>query len=267
MAFRTNKTPVLQEKSASGSVATFNTALAMPLDECEVSFGADEDGVSSIEIDSYGKNLLNADDYYSAYKVDNSYYTTGGNFSRIKIPLNLPIGTPVTFSAYLKNDSGILGTRVIASIDGSTIQGNPITTQGYTSVTFTVVSENDYVSITYGTGGTNKITASEIQIEVSNSRTSYESYVAKTTYTIPFGQSLIDGGVVDVKNGIVTPTGGTPFNITPIDVVTRNAYNTFTTDIGTLEMKYKDLDIAKRGRFREVFKLPQLMVISAKRMT
>ena len=44
MAFRTNKTPVLQEKSASGSVATFNTALAMPLSSCNIAVNAWQEG-------------------------------------------------------------------------------------------------------------------------------------------------------------------------------------------------------------------------------
>ena len=44
MAFRTNKTPVLQEKSASGAVATFNTALAMPLVNGEFSIEAYQEG-------------------------------------------------------------------------------------------------------------------------------------------------------------------------------------------------------------------------------
>ena len=44
MAFRTNKTPVLQEKSASGSVASFNTALAMPLASCNIAINAYQEG-------------------------------------------------------------------------------------------------------------------------------------------------------------------------------------------------------------------------------
>ena len=44
MAFRTNKMPVLQEKSASGSVATFNTALAMPLPSCNIAVNAWQEG-------------------------------------------------------------------------------------------------------------------------------------------------------------------------------------------------------------------------------
>ena len=44
MAFRTNKMPVLQEKSASGSVATFNTALAMPLVNGEFTIQAYQEG-------------------------------------------------------------------------------------------------------------------------------------------------------------------------------------------------------------------------------
>ena len=44
MAFRTNKTPVLQEKSASGSIASFNTALAMPLSSCNIAVNAWQEG-------------------------------------------------------------------------------------------------------------------------------------------------------------------------------------------------------------------------------
>ncbi len=73
MAFRTNKTPVLQEKSASGSVASFNTALAMPLVECKTEFMCTEIGtgekspsnpytlvgVDDIKLTYGGKNLVN----------------------------------------------------------------------------------------------------------------------------------------------------------------------------------------------------------------
>ena len=44
MAFRTNKTPVLQTKSASGAVASFNTALAMPLPSCNIAVNAWQEG-------------------------------------------------------------------------------------------------------------------------------------------------------------------------------------------------------------------------------
>ena len=44
MAFRTNKMPVLQTKSASGAIATFNTALAMPLSSCNIDVNAWQEG-------------------------------------------------------------------------------------------------------------------------------------------------------------------------------------------------------------------------------
>lgn len=75
MAFRTNKMPMLQEKSASGSVATFNTALAMPLVNGEFSIMAYQEGTgvpSPVNIRNIVPrrevNIVNMDDItYKSY--------------------------------------------------------------------------------------------------------------------------------------------------------------------------------------------------------
>ena len=50
----------------------------------------------------------------------------------------------------------------------------------------------------------------------------------------------------------------TPFEIqlTPTQIETLIGNNTIFADTGDIDLTYKDLDIAKRGNFREVFKLP-----------
>lgn len=49
-----------------------------------------------------------------------------------------------------------------------------------------------------------------------------------------------------------------PFDIqlTPTQIETIIGNNTIFADTGDIDLTYKDLDIAKRGNFREVFKLP-----------
>ena len=44
--------------------------------------------------------------------------------------------------------------------------------------------------------------------------------------------------------------------LTPTQIETLIGNNTIFADTGDIDLTYKDLDIAKRGNFREVFKLP-----------
>jgi hypothetical protein len=50
----------------------------------------------------------------------------------------------------------------------------------------------------------------------------------------------------------------TPFDIqlTPTQIETLIGNNTIFADTGDVDLTFNDLDIAKRGSFREVFKLP-----------
>lgn len=61
-----------------------------------------------------------------------------------------------------------------------------------------------------------------------------------------------------VKNHYICYELNTPFDIqlTPTQIETIIGNNTIFADTGDIDLTYKDLDIAKRGNFREVFKLP-----------
>ena len=52
-------------------------------------------------------------------------------------------------------------------------------------------------------------------------------------------------------------SGGYYFNpLIPTQIEILIGNNSFASDSGSIDLTYKDLDIAKRGNFREVFKLP-----------
>ena len=99
MAFRTNKTPVLQEKSASGSVASFNTALAMPLASCNIAVNAYQEGsgdpspVNVRNIVPYNKLRINMVDFNQYINEVDTYDTpqtiNGVTISRIGNAFNL----------------------------------------------------------------------------------------------------------------------------------------------------------------------------------
>ena len=81
MAFRTNKVPVLQEKSASGSVATFNTALAMPLVNGEFSIQAYQEGSGDPAPDNV-RNIIPFNKLRIGM-VNFNQITRNGNFSTL----------------------------------------------------------------------------------------------------------------------------------------------------------------------------------------
>ena len=353
MAFRTNKTPVLQTKSASGSVASFNTALAMPLPSCNIAVNAWQEGsgdpspsnirpihgFSEVNATRAGKNL---------WPYDN---LTGTR--RISKDISLPIGSYV-FSAICTStdtDSNVCaflfqyedGTySALKSLQRNARSSNTINLTKPVRFLYVYASNNDTTSVN------DDFTFSDIQIELGSTPTAYEPYTGNT-YTIQLGQEVY-GAEVDVVNGVAHVTHGlvdlgdllwaygsgfggyfyanisdikpnswencsceayknhiitgnlnslpnynfgvddmikriyfknydytdandfkiavagvklvyelaTPIEtqLTPTPISTIVGSNTIFADTGDIDITYKDLDIAKRGNFREVFKLP-----------
>lgn len=97
MAFRTNKMPTLQTKSASGSVATFNTALAMPLPSCNIAVNAWQEGSGD----------PSPDNVRPIHGFDKSVVTQSANGNQLKTTdrvfgepsrISFDSGTPRTFT-------------------------------------------------------------------------------------------------------------------------------------------------------------------------
>lgn len=352
MAFRTNKTPVLQEKSASGAVASFNTALAMPLSSCNIAVNAWQEGsgdpspsnvrpihgFSEVNATRVGKNLC-------PYKD-----VEGVRRERINISL-LP--NTYTLSAVCTSEDTVYNqcAFLFEFIDGSYSSLKQLNRNVRSSENITLSKKTRYLylyaSVNDPYSANLDFKFSDIQIEVGSTATAYEPYVTPTIYTIQLGQEVY-GAEVDVVNGVahcnhiivdfstitftvplssfphyfrarirdansvradvicdvlktvpqaidaqntnltITKSDGinfyihddecnsnedihakydghkicygiaTPFDIqlTPTQIKTLIGNNTIFTDTGDIDLTYKDLDIAKRGNFREVFKLP-----------
>ena len=150
---------------------------------------------------------------------------------RYKIPHDL-VGNPVTFSAYLDatNSGALTYARCEAYVSGEAILGQRINngSAGYSSVTFTPTSENDYVRLGYGSYGSESYTFYDIQLESGSAATAYSPYsnicpisgwtganihVSPTTdpsdgrtYSVEFPSEAgtVYGGTLDVTAGTLT---------------------------------------------------------------
>lgn len=200
-------------KSVSGSIAHFEDgADTVPLKSLTYRFtpsqaGAGDPspsnprpitGVSSVNVTSAGKNLVDSDDYYESYKqADGSYISKGSEANAIVIPISPAlIGKQVTFSASLRKPEGstIGAIRVICYVNGVQTNGNNVTGSTYatSSITFTPVTTNDYVKISYGSSGGQNMQYKDVQLELGSTATTYEPYQA-TLIPVSLGQTVYGG--------------------------------------------------------------------------
>lgn len=138
-----------------------------------------------------GKNLLNADDYYAAYKQsDGSYLTNSSDFAGINIPIGNYIGK--TLIATLKATVSSQPTSFfwLARINGTRIESSyakgervPANTTGIARLTFTPKTQKDTLSMTYGQG-TGDVIVRDIQIELGDTPTTYAPF-HRNVYQIP----------------------------------------------------------------------------------
>lgn len=210
-------TNALPKATVSGSIATFSTSLELPLVECKAEIVATQagtgtptpsnprsiSGVSSVGLTHTGKNLFDPSVYSSFLQLDGKYRGAANSIVAVRTNVGGYIGKQLTFSVYadLTVSPTPTNAKVAVNINGVTTTGNPIESgnAGYSSVTFTPQSENDFILITFGSAGGNSFTFYDIQLEASSTRTAYYPYSAETK-TITLGQTIY-GGNVDAKNG------------------------------------------------------------------
>lgn len=128
---------------------------------------------------SMGKNLVNADDYYSAYKqADGTYKSKTVTLNDIRISLSEFVGKEITISVKLTvgaNASSVFLMYISSEqkkINGSVIRSG---LTGKSILTITPVSNTDYFIISFGSGNDDVI-FSELQLELGSVATSYEPY-------------------------------------------------------------------------------------------
>ena len=227
MAFRTNKTPVLQTKSASGSVATFNTALAMPLSSCNIALTATQSGSGTPSPDNV--RTING---YSNINI----MATGKNFAPINAHSQTASGTTITvdadgvatvsgtaegshfFEYYRGNFNFPKGTyRITAWVNGEeyTQSGTYSPYRIYISMTnggqvnagnsFTVNQDTGLwlIYIQTRNGFTYDNDEVKIQIELGTEATEWQKFGKLVTISIG---STVYGGEYDARTGVLTVT-------------------------------------------------------------
>ena len=239
MAFRTNKMPVLQEKSASGAVATFNTALAMPLSSCNIGVNAWQEG--------------SGDPYPSNVRPIHGFSEVNLTANNVIYPIQL--GQEV-YGAEVDVVNGVAHVDKGLLIFDGTEDWAEYGSAGFQSALYNSLKlgnrQEGMANWLITTGTVNQF---GLVIGLNNKRfyaTHIKENISEVIDVTSWKQYL-----KEYPLQVVYPLAN-PFDIqlTPTQIETLIGNNTIFADTGDVDLTYKDLDIAKRGNFREVFKLP-----------
>lgn len=186
-----------------------------------------------------GKNLLNADDYYAAYKQsDGSYLNNSSDFAGINIPIGNYIGKTLiaTLKATVSSQptsffwlASINGTRIESSYEkGERVLAN---TTGIAKLAVTPKTQNDTLAMSFGQGRGDVIVR-DIQIELGDTPTAYAPF-HRNEYPIPEAIRALPG--YGVEGNAVDYEAKTYTQNNAIDGTEIKALDTpIITDISTL---------------------------------
>ena len=166
------------------------------------SIGEEKEGKYSVDVKTIGKNLLDADKYYSDMKVGDIFEDTTNNFYKIKIPLPKQfIGKKLTFSALLYQVNARSNIRCSARIGGNVNDGNGSSKMNewfLSKISFTMMNESDTIFFNYGLR--NNVRIKNIQLEENSEQTSYEPY-KESSFGALLDQPLYEGDKIYLEDG------------------------------------------------------------------
>lgn len=186
-----------------------------------------------------GKNLLNADDYYAAYKQsDGSYLNNSSDFAGINIPIGNYIGKTLiaTLKATVSSQptsffwlARINGTRIESSYEkGERVLAN---TTGIAKLAVTPKTQNDTLAMSFGQGRGDVIVR-DIQIELGDTPTAYAPF-HRNEYPIPETIKALPG--YGIEGNVTDYEAKTYTQNNTIDGTAIKALDTpIVTDISTL---------------------------------
>lgn len=146
-----------------------------------------------------GKNLINADDYYSAYKqADGTYVSSLSVINKIKVGLGAFVGKQITISVKVTKPSTITYLMIAAMINNTRVTSEQMWGDGVIEITVTPVLSTDYFWISYGSGS-GEISISDIQVEYGSKVTDYEPYTGgvPVLYKTGCGVEIVGRNYVD----------------------------------------------------------------------
>ena len=164
-------------------------------------------GWEGMTVNASGKNLFNADTYYGDYKQsDGSYYLSANNLTNIQIPLKAFIGKTVTFSAEATVGETPISLRARTFVNGRWTNGNTATNNATStiSITATPVTDDDYVYVTYSSGGSSSVTLRNVQLEEGSAVSDFAPFGRSIPISWETEAGTVYGGKLDVLTGILT---------------------------------------------------------------
>ena len=187
------KAPVITESTTiqSGSPTTVTDSAEMPLQDMVI-YG------KSLQKTTTGKNLINADEYYSQFKQsDGTYKAKTVTLNDIRISLSEFVGKEITISVKLTVGANVSSVFLMyISSEQKKINGSAIKSglTGKSTLTVTPVSNTDYFVISFGSGNDDVI-FSELQLELGSVATSYEPYTGgKPSPSPEYPQEIVSVG-------------------------------------------------------------------------
>ena len=191
----------MEQSSAGSGVAYFRSLFPNAYYAYNAGELVSVEGLSAHE--TVEKNLLNPSPWSAYLQNDGTYRLSANAAIGIHVPIpSALIGKEVTFSAYINSQGDAPSNeRVGARINGTVINGNFIAsgTEGYSTITVTPVTADDYLTFGYASGAAKYFTFSEPQLEINSERTAYKPY---QKHTYPLDSSLTLRGVPKWNNGL-----------------------------------------------------------------
>lgn len=198
----------------------------------------------SKQVTTTGKNLINADEYYSQFKQsDGTYKLKTVILNDIRISLSEFVGKEITLSVKLTvgaNTSAVFLMYISSEqkkINGSVIKSG---LTGKSILTVTPVSNTDYFVISFGSGN-DDVTFSELQLELGSVATSYEPYTGGQPSPSPdYPQEIVSAGnsgniEVNVMGKNLVDVYGYSATDIPNPEAERALFNTYGTTLSTTE--------------------------------
>ena len=233
--------------TASGAIATFDTSLALPLQDCTIGINAVQEGsgtpspqnvrnlvgFTGANIKQFGANLISGDTYQLGVNVVLLGESAGDTYSTYLKATTYTISftrpTSKTFRLDLTDSNGVQ-TRLINA--GTA-----------TRKTFTIETEGFYKFGTYMSGGMTASDIADVMLVGGSSVKPYTAYTTPTTTAISWNDlGTVSEGSLDVTTGKLTVVNGSmgagDYQITPIPINQISGTNNIFCDTGDTSVVY-----------------------------
>ena len=245
--------------SASGTIATFNDGGDnIPVKSLVSDIVPDSDGFTSVDVSVIGKNFY-------PIKVGRDLFTNNRSASHttnddiLSITMDSQNNSGVYGGGALSQNNQICQTikkfsgSFVMSLYAKASADNKDVYFGFQSFYSTVVTlstswqrielpmtldgSSHILNFYNRSGSAITVDVKDIQIELGQTATEYADYIG-TDYTIALGETLTQGGILNVTTGLLTRTDETTSQLTGVNILTLSGVNNIYSNTGDVDVEY-----------------------------